>query len=270
MPKKSINTNVDENLQQRILQHIQLLRILGLDESALDEHFVWAQKNKPSYTLLVERILGNAAAHKLERTVERRFKESGLKERKTLQVFDWAFQPKLNRAAIEELAELEFIKRPEDLIFTGKAGTGKSHILKAFILKGCSLGYYVRYSRCVDLVDDLRKGLCDGTYERRLKRWARAQFLVIDDVGLGQVKQSENEPTAAHMLYNLIDLRHGRVATGITSNIKLSAWGKYLGDTTITAAILDRLAMTSVRVEIDGPSYRQHVAEKRAKEKKRK
>ena len=69
------------------------------------------------------------------------------------------------------------------------------------------------------------------------------------------------------MLYNLLDARHTRASTAITSNIKLSAWGKYLGDAALAVAILDRLAMRALRVDIDGPSYRQHVAEQRAKER---
>lgn len=84
-------------------------------------------------------------------------------------------------------------------------------------------------------------------------------------MGLGQVKKRDDEPTAAHMLYNLIDKRHTVASTGITSNIKLSSWGKYLGDVALTAAILDRLAATSIRLDIDGPSYRQHLAKERAK-----
>ncbi len=101
-------------------------------------------------------------------------------------------------------------------------------------------------------------------YPQRLGRWARTELLVVDDVGLGQVKRTGDEPTAAHMLFNLLDRRHLQASTAITSNIKLSAWGKYLGDATITASILDRLAMNSRRIDIDGPSYRQHRAQQRA------
>ena len=125
----------------------------------------------------------------------------------------------------------------------------------------------MRYARCVDLLDDLHAGLADGTYERRLKAWARPELLVIDDVGLGQVKKRDDEPTAAHTLFNLIDKRHGRVSTAVTSNISLSDWGRYLGDTTVAMAILDRLAMNAIRVDINGPSYRQHVADTRAKKR---
>ena len=84
-----------------------------------------------------------------------------------------------------------------------------------------------------------------------------------DDVGLGQVKKRGDEPTAAHTLYNLIDRRHTRASTAVTSNIALSEWWAFLGDATLTAAILDRLAMHAVRIDVDGPSYRQHVAKGR-------
>lgn len=165
-----------------------------------------------------------------------------------------------------ELARLDFVRRRDDLVITGKAGTGKSHILKAFALRACEQGIRMRYARCVDLLDDLHAGLADGTYSQRIKRWARPDLLVIDDVGLGQVKKRADEPTAAHTLYNLIDRRHEKVSTAFTSNIALSDWGRYLGDATLTAAILDRIAMHAIRIDIDGPSYRQHLAKSRAGE----
>jgi len=201
-----------------------------------------------------------------ERSIEWRIKGSGLKVRKTLAAFDWAFQPKLDRRAVEELFSLSFLDRHEDILVTGKSGTGKSHILQALAMKTCEREVTVRYSRCVDLVDDLYAGLADGSYERRMRRWCRPSLLVIDDVGLGQLKRRDEEATAAHLLFTLLDRRHLNVSTALTSNIKLSAWGKYLGDATLAAAVLDRLAATSTRLDIDGPSYRQFLARKRAQE----
>ncbi len=162
------------------------------------------------------------------------------------------------------LADFEFVRRKEDLIITGKCGTGKSHILKSLALRACQQQIHVRYARCVDLLDDLYAGLADGSYPARLKRWAAPQLLVIDDVGLGQVRKRDDEPTAAHALFNLIDRRHGQVSTAFTSNIKLSEWGRYLGDATLAVAILDRVAMNGIRLDINGPSYRQKIARDRA------
>lgn len=227
----------------------------------------WATRERPGATGLLEHVLGEEAARKLEQRIERRIDTSGLAERKTLEAFDWDFQPSLDKSLVLELARLDFVRRREDLVITGKAGTGKSHILKAFAVRACEQGIHMRYARCVDLLDDLHAGLADGTYATRLKAWARPQLLVIDDVGLGQVKKRSDEPTAAHTLYNLIDRRHGKVSTAITSNITLSEWGRYLGDVTLTAAILDRLAEHAIRIDINGPSYRQRIARERARSK---
>lgn len=205
-------------------------------------------------------------AIKREHSIEWRIKGSGLKTRKTMAAFDWDFQPKLDRRAVEELFSLSFLDKREDILVTGKSGTGKSHILQSLTVKTCEREMMVRYSRCVDLIDDLYAGLADGSYERRMRRWCRPQLLVIDDVGLGQLKRRDEEATAAHMLFTLLDRRHMEASTALSSNIKLSAWGKYLGDATLAAAVLDRLAATSIHIDIDGPSYRQFLARKRAQE----
>ena len=239
MPKPNIKLSRDERrggddhaVAERLRRHLEFLG-LTLTLAELGERLAWATP-------------------------------SGLVERKALEAFDWDFQPKVDKALVVELARLDFVRRREDLVFTGKSGTGKSHFLKAFGLRACEQGISMRYARCVDLLDDLHAGLADGSYAQRLKAWARPALLIIDDVGLGQVKKRDDEPTAAHTLYNLIDRRYGRVSTAVSSNIALSDWGRFLGDATLTAAILDRLAMHAIRIDIDGPSYRQHVAKKRA------
>jgi DNA replication protein DnaC len=260
---QSGSVGASDDLLDRLRRH---LHFLGLTHTRaeLDSHLAWATRERPGPTALLERVLAAEVADKLERRIAHRIDRSGLRERKTLAAFDFDFQPKLDKSLVVELARLDFVHRRDDVVITGKAGTGKSHILKALGLRACEQGVRLRYARCVDLLDDLHAGLADGTYLRRFRAWAGAELLVIDDVGLGQVKKRDDEPTAAHTLYNLVDRRHGRVSTAISSNIALSDWGKYLGDATLTAAILDRLAMHAIRIDIDGPSYRQHVADERA------
>jgi DNA replication protein DnaC len=250
--------------RERIERHLQRLGLKGLD---IEGHLAWVKDQKASDLEAAERLLATAAALKRERSVEWRIQGSGLKVRKSMANFDWDFQPKLDRRTVDELFTLSFIERHEDLLITGKSGTGKSHILQALTIKACEQEWMTRYARCVDLVDDLYAGLADGSYERRMKRWCRPALLVIDDVGLGQLRRRDDEPTAAHMLFTLLDRRHEDASTAITSNIKLSAWGKYLGDATLAAAVLDRFAATSIRIDIDGPSWRQHVARLRAEDR---
>jgi DNA replication protein DnaC len=94
-------------------------------------------------------------ATKLSQRIERRVLTSGLLERKTLEAFDWDFQPGIDKSLVLELGRLDFVRRRDDLVVTGQAGTGKSHILKAFALRACEQGLPMRYARCVDLLDDI-------------------------------------------------------------------------------------------------------------------
>lgn len=245
----------------------QSLEVLGLTHtsSRLDEYLAWATRAQPSPSALLARVFEEQASLRQERRIERRIERAGLPSLKTLEAFDWDFQTGLHRGTMQELGALHWVDRAEDLLLTGKSGTGKSHLLMAYAMRACQRGHSTRYARCVDLLDDLHAGLADGTYPQRLKAWCAPSLLIIDDVGLGQVRSREGEPTAAHTLYNVIDRRHTRSSTALSSNIKLSAWGKYLGDSALAVAILDRLAMRAVRVDIDGPSYRQHVAHERAR-----
>lgn len=259
----------DDPLLLRLKAHLQFL---GLAHTLhhIEERLAWARRERPGATGLLEAVLGAEVAAKLEARIDGRIRTSGLKERKTLEAFDWDFQPSLDKDLVIELSHLDFVERAEDVIISGQAGTGKSHLLKAIALKACERGIPMRYARCVDLLDDLHASLADGTYSKRLRAWARPRLLIIDDVGLGQLKKRDDEPTAAHTLYNLVDRRHTHGSTAITSNIELSEWGRYLGDATLTAAILDRLVMHAIRIQITGPSYRQLVAENRAAERQKK
>ncbi|MBK9002167.1 MAG: ATP-binding protein [Myxococcales bacterium] len=259
----NIRGGVDDELTGRLRRHLEFLGLTHTLDT-LDALLTWASKERPGHTALLEHAFAAEVAAKSEQRINRRVQTSGIIERKTLEAFDWDFQPGLDKSFILELGRLDFVRRHDDIVITGKSGTGKSHILKALGLRACEQRLSVRYARCVDLLDDLHAALADNSYPRRLKAWARPNLLIIDDVGLGQVKKRDDEPTAAHTLFNLIDRRHGKVTTAVTSNIRLRDWGKYLGDATLATAILDRLAMHAIRIDIDGPSYRQRVASERA------
>jgi DNA replication protein DnaC len=234
------------------------LETLHLDSLAgdLDAHLAWARKERPTPLQLWDRGLAADAERNLTRAVDRRLDASGLPDRPTLEIFEFPFQPSLDKALVLQLAELDFIRAHEDILLTGTAGTGKSHIAKAIAVRACAAGVRVLYRQFHVLLDDLYAGLADNTYDQRLGRYTRVPLLVIDDVGLGRVRRSPDEPTAAHMLFALIDHRVGRASTALTSNIRLSAWGPYLGDPALTMAILDRLIHHATRIEIEGPSWR--------------
>jgi DNA replication protein DnaC len=245
----------DSALEARVKKHLAILRLPTLAHG-LSEFLAWARKERPAALSLIDRALATDAERTITRGIDRRLDDSGLPDRPTLETFDFNFQPTLDKALVLGLAELDFLRNHEDLVLTGTSGTGKSHIVKAIAVRACATGQRVLYRRFHVLMDELYAGLADNSYDRRLRRYARAPVLIIDDVGLGRVRRSADEPTAAQMLFTLVDQRVGRSSTILTSNIKLSAWGGYLGDAALTMAILDRMIHRAIRIEIEGPSWR--------------
>jgi DNA replication protein DnaC len=242
-------------LEARVREQATTLKLPCLHKS-LDDVLAWARKERPAAVALLERALAADTEHTLTSLIEHRLKDSGLPERPTLETFDFDFQKSVDRPLVLQLGELDFVRAHEDIVLTGNAGTGKSHIVKALAVRACGAGYKVLYRRFHVLMDDLYAGLADNTYDKRLRRYGRVPILVIDDVGLGRIRRSDHEPTAAQMLFTLVDQRVGRASTLLTSNIKLSAWGSYLGDATLTMAILDRMIHRATRMEFEGPSWR--------------
>ncbi len=166
MPKKRVaerrapQLEAPDEVRERIQRH---LKRLGLSDFDVEAHLKWAREEKVSELQSIERLLATAAGFKLARSIEWRFERSGLKVKKTLATFDWDFQPKLDRRTAEALFDLGFAARHEDVLVTGKTGTGKSHLLQALVLKACEKELTVRYARCVDLVDDLYAGLAEAS-----------------------------------------------------------------------------------------------------------
>jgi DNA replication protein DnaC len=250
-----MSTTPEAALEARVRKHLEILGLPCLQES-LDQVLAWARKERPGALGLIERAVAADAELVTTRAIEGRLRGSGLPERPTLETFNFDFQPAVDKALVMQLAELDFIRAHEDVVLTGNSGTGKSHIVKAIAVRACGAGIKVLYRRFHVLMDDLYAGLADNTYDKRLRRYARVPVLVIDDVGLGRVRRSADEPTAAQMFFTLADQRVGRTTTLLTSNIKLSAWGGYLGDPALTMAVLDRMIQRATRMEIEGPSWR--------------
>ncbi len=161
---------------RRHLAYLGLTHTMG----SLHDLLAWATRERPGHTALLEHVLAAEVDHKSAARLDRRIRTSGLVERKTLEAFDWDFQPSLDKDLVLELARLDFVRRRDDLVITGKSGTGKSHVLKALALRACVQGISLRYARCVDLLADLHAGLADNTYPMRLKAWARPDWLIID------------------------------------------------------------------------------------------
>lgn len=202
----------------------------------------------------IERILRTEADRRLEKRIAARIKASGLPDLPTLETFDFDFQPGLDRALVMDLATMAWVGRHEDLILIGQSGVGKSHIAKALCLTACRRDIRVQYTTCAALLSRLHASLADGSLRQVLKMYTHPPLLLIDDLGYDTIEQKQARD--AQLLYKVLEARHGKRSTIVTSNLPAEKWAEYLGNQYLTVALLDRLLYHATAIVIEGPSYR--------------
>lgn len=244
-------------LRDRCLRHFAVLGI-PLPPESLDALLLKAEKERCSHLSFLELLIGEQAAARRERAVARRIREAQFAEHKTLEAFDWKFNPKaFDRVQIEELATCDFIRRRTNLLLVGWAGVGKSHIVQALGLKACAQNYRVLYRTSSHLLADLTASLADKTLPRRLRHYARQDLLIVDEFGIDFIERAES-PQAAHLLYKVIASRYQQHSTALITNVDFEKWGDYLSDGPLAMALLDRLVQGAIILKITGKSYRAH------------
>jgi len=241
-------------LRDLCLSHFKILGI-PIAPNDLDGALDRADKETLSHLKFLDLLLGQQAAARRDRSIERRIREARFAERQTLQTFDWKFNPQIDRLQIEELASGDFIRRQSNLIFVGQSGVGKSHLIQAIGMRACALGYRVLYRTSSSLLADLTASLADKTLPLRLRHYHRPELLIIDEFGFDRVERIES-PQAAHLLYKIIVARHQRRSTALITNIDFDAWADYLTDGPLAMAFLDRLVEGAIIIKIKGKSYR--------------
>jgi DNA replication protein DnaC len=250
--------NTEETLT-KIREHLKTLK-LGSIQKVLERELAEAAQQALPPTELLERLLAIEANALIERRIERRIRESRLPDRKMLSDFDFAFQTGVDKAQVMELAKLDFVGRKQGLVIAGNSGTGKSHIAKALLLIGCAQLYRCRYTTASDMLTDLLASRADHSFQRKLRRYASPDILLIDEIGFDRLEQQDSKN--ASLFFKVIDGRYCKGSTLLTSNIGFSELGDYLGDPVVTTAIVDRMVHHSVILNIDGPSWRMHESKK--------
>lgn len=238
-------THLHDSLDQLGLAELRRALDESLDEPILDEsRLAWLWR-------LVEPQL----RRRVESRAERRIRESKLPVRKTFEAFDFAFQSKLDKDLVLELATLRFLTQGKNVLLAGMSGTGKSHIAQALALIACTANRRVLYTTSADMLARLTTGLADDSLARTLRPYIRAELLVLDEVGLEQVERSDARRSGLMQKVLLPRYNHER-STVITSNIPWESWGDYLGDHLGATALVDRMVHHSHVIVINGPSYR--------------
>ena len=252
---KITNQSPTNQLHDRCLSHFATLRI-PVQPAMLDEVLAHAEKESLSYLTFLDRLLGAQADARRERAIARRIHDARFAEDKTLEGFDWNFNPKaFDRLQMEELATGDFIRRRVNLVMVGWSGIGKSHIIQALGHKACVHGYRVLYRTSAELLTDLTASLADKTLPARLRRYVNPDWLIIDEFGFDKIERAEC-PEAAHLLYKIIAARNQKRSTALVTNVDFEKWGEYLSDGPLAMAFLDRLVEGAIILKIKGKSYR--------------
>jgi DNA replication protein DnaC len=225
---KTTTTKVRTPLRDQCLSHCATLGI-PLEPAARDELLSRAEKEGLPHLQFLDLLLGAQANARRERGVARRIREAHFAEEKTLEGFNWQFNPEaFDHVRIEELATGDFIRRRSNLIMVGWSGIRKSHIIQAIGQKACVHGYRVLYHTSAELLSDLPASLADKTLPARLRRYASPDLLIIDEFGFDRIERVEC-PEAAHLLYKIIAARNQKRSTELpTPGVKL-CWLRHPG-----------------------------------------
>jgi DNA replication protein DnaC len=218
---------------ERALRQLRLGGMAGVLETRLRQ----AQSEPMAPIDLIACLVSDELTRRSDRLLERRRKEAGFRDaNRTLDNFDFAFNPKMNRSLVFDLATCRFIDKREDALFIGPGGAGKSHLAQAIGQAAILQGHRVRYREAHVLLDELVDAVVDGTRKQYMAELTAVPLLIIDDFGMRKLPL-----TAAEDLLEIVMRRYERASTLLTSNRPVEDWGKLLGDTAAVSSMLDRL-----------------------------
>jgi len=229
---------------------LKQLRLSGILDS-IESRNRQAIENKLAYTDFLALLIQDEVARREQKKLNQRLRRANFRSQKTLEQFDFDFNPKINQAVINELATCRFIEERVGVLIAGPCGTGKSHLAQAIGHTAARQGHDVLFSSQSQLLGNLNAARATDTYDRRFQALARIELLIIDDFGLKPLRSPEDED-----LHDLIAERYERGSTIVTSNLDFTEWGEAFPNRLLGAATLDRLRHGAYRLVLDGESYR--------------
>ncbi|CEP67355.1 AAA+ ATPase domain [Moorella glycerini] len=210
-----------------------------------------ASQNNLSYTEYLSLLFEEELKRKNEGTVKTKINKARFPFIKTLEEFDFSFQPSIREKEIIALGSLDFVEKKENVIFLRPPGVGKTHLSVALGIKACMAKYRVAFITAQKLLEELLLSAKDGSLLDKLLGYSRLNLLIIDELGYMPVSKEQ-----ANLLFRLVSMRYEKGSIILTSNYNFNEWGEIFSDQVVAAAIIDRLVHHARIFYINGTSYR--------------
>ena len=231
----------------------ELLKTLGLRyvENGLPDLYEQARMHSLTYDAFLRRVLTMEVEARKLATGQKRLKAAKLPTRKTLEEFDFSFQPSLDERLVWELAELSFVKTNHNVVFLGPPGVGKTHLALSLAVKALEADYSVLFTTLSSLAEDVTGVPHPSLRRQRLRRYLSPRVLVIDEIGYTKLSGDQS-----NAFFDLVRDRYEKGPILLTSNTSFSEWGSLLNDEVLATALLDRLLHHAEVISISGKSFR--------------
>lgn len=233
-----------------LIPMLKQLRLSGVLDS-LELRNRQAIEEKLAYTDFLAMLIQDEVARRTQKKLITAVRRANFRNHKTIEEFDFSFNPKINRSLVIDLATCRFIEEKACVLIAGPCGTGKSHLAQALGHSALRLGYDVLFLSQTKMSGQLNIARAINTYDRRMEALIKVDLLIIDDFGLKPLRAPQDED-----FHDLISERYERKATIITSNLDLPEWGDAFPNKLLGAATIDRIRHGAYNVILDGKSFR--------------
>lgn len=237
-------------MYNKVINSLNILELNGIKEKLSKEIDNFNKGDKSlleELNILLEQEINYREKHRAENNI----KIAHFPFRKTIDEFDFEYQPTINKKVINDLMTLRFIEEKKNVIFVGTSGVGKTHLATSLGIEAAKKRNSVYFISCNDLINNLLTAYKENKVENRIKHYLKYKLLIIDEIGYLPI-----DKTGSNLFFQLISKRYENKSTIITTNQSFEKWSEVFGDATVANAILDRLLHHSEIINIKGESYR--------------